>query len=289
MVMMMQNRRLDLLVTFDENYIGPFRTMLTSVIMNNPGEKIHVWLLHSAIPQSKQEELGTYCAFQGVTLTPVRIERRIFEHAPVSKQYPQEMYYRMLAPHLLPESAKKVLYLDPDILVINPLRPLWDLDLNGRTFAAAAHSGVTDIINGINRVRLDTEHDYFNSGVMLMDLVKARTVVIPDEIFQCVREHESDLLLPDQDVFNRLYGKHTLPVDDVIWNYDARRYSDYLIRGGGAYHMDWVMKNTAILHFCGRRKPWRPSYANRFAALYKNYMQIALRAGASQTENGCTK
>lgn len=37
--MMMQNRRLDLLVTFDENYIGPFRTMLTSVIMNNPGRK----------------------------------------------------------------------------------------------------------------------------------------------------------------------------------------------------------------------------------------------------------
>lgn len=107
--------------------------------------------------------------------------------------------------------------------MINPLRPLWDLDLNGRTFAAAAHSGVTDIINGINRVRLDTEHDYFNSGVMLMDLVKARTVVIPDEIFQCVREHESDSCCQTRTFSTRLYGKHTLPVDDVIWNYDARR------------------------------------------------------------------
>ena len=39
------------------------------------------------------------------------------------------MYYRLLAPHLLPGQVDRVLYLDPDILVINPIRPLWDTDL----------------------------------------------------------------------------------------------------------------------------------------------------------------
>nr|WP_243005008.1 glycosyltransferase [Hungatella effluvii] len=41
------------------------------------------------------------------------------------------MYYRLLAPHLLPEPLEKILYLDPDILVINPLRSLWEPDCAG--------------------------------------------------------------------------------------------------------------------------------------------------------------
>ena len=28
-----------------------------------------------------------------------------------------------------------MLYLDPDMLIINPLRPLWELNLCGKTFA----------------------------------------------------------------------------------------------------------------------------------------------------------
>lgn len=156
---------------------------------------------------------------------------------------------------------------------------MWDLDLKDCAFAAASHGG--EIINGINRVRLDTEHDYFNSGVMLMDLNKARGLVRREEVFQCVREHGDELLLPDQDIFNHLYGTQTLRVEDALWNYDARYFSDYLIRSDGYYNMDWVMKNTAVLHFCGKRKPWKQSYSKRFAALYKNYMQIASRYEAS--------
>lgn len=269
--------RMDLLVTFDQNYIPPFRTMLKSLVLNNPGEVFHVWLLHSAIPQEQLWELEEYCAGQGVPLTPLVVDRTMFEGAPISKQYPQEMYYRLLAPLLLPESTRRVLYLDPDILVINPLRPLWEAELGDLAFAAASHVGLTGVMNGINRVRLGTEHDYYNSGVMLMDLVKARGFVKPEEIFQCVREHGDELLLPDQDLFNHLYGRQTLPLNDAVWNYDARRYSDYLLRSSGEYHMDWVMRNTAVLHFCGKSKPWKHSQTGRFAALYKHYMRLCER------------
>lgn len=82
-----------------------------------------------------------------------------------------------------------------------------------------------------------------------MDLEAARVLVQPEAIFQYVRDHENELLLPDQDVFNSLYGAQTLQIDDALWNYDARYYSGYLLRSGGAYHMDWVMQHTAILHF----------------------------------------
>ncbi len=274
----------NILVTFDKNYIRPFQTMLKSLIVNNPREAVGVWLLHSAIPRDELQALEEYCGLLNVPLTSLEVDREIFRCAPVSKQYPQEMYYRLLAPRLLPGTIERILYLDPDILVINPLRPLWQMDLAGRAFAAASHTRITNMMNEVNRIRLGTDHDYYNTGVMLMDLKKAREVIKPEEIFQCVSEHEAELLLPDQDVFNFLYGKQTLPLDDAIWNYDARYYSNYLIRSGGVYDLDWVMRNTAILHFCGKRKPWMQSYSHRFGALYKHYM-----VKASTQQAACTR
>ena len=135
------------------------------------------------------------------------------------------MYYRLLAPLLLPDSLERILYLDPDILVINPVRPLWELELGDNIFAAASHTGLFDVMNDVNRVRLKQDHDYFNSGVMLMDLERARGIVKPQEIFDCVREHQAELVLPDQDVFNFLYGDRTLQVDDAVWNYDCLLYT----------------------------------------------------------------
>ena len=187
------------------------------------------------------------------------------------------MYYRLLAARLLPDTLDRVLYLDPDILVINPLRPLWETDLQGNLFAAAAHTGMTELANGVNRVRLGSEGDYYNSGVLLMDLAAGRREIHPDELFAYVAEHGKELLLPDQDLLNALYSQRILPLEDALWNYDARNYNNYLLRSGGVYRVRWVMEHTAILHFCGKAKPWKPGYLYRFGVLYQHYAQIARR------------
>ena len=273
---------LHLLVTFDAQYIPPFQTMLVSAVENTPGTSFHVWLLHSAIPRGELDRLGAFCRALGTEFTPLEVDRALFAGAPVSRQYPQEMYYRLLAPHLLPDSLHRVLYLDPDILVINSLTPLWDTDLQGNLFAAASHTTVSDLVNGINRIRLNTDQDYYNTGVLLMDLDQGREAIHPQELFHHVTEHQAELLLPDQDVFNALYGSRTLWLDDALWNYDARYFHGYFLRSSGTYTMDWVVEHTAILHFCGKRKPWKKAYSGRFSALYKHYAHRTRRAIGSQ-------
>ena len=98
-----------------------------------------------------------------------------------------------------------------------------------------------------------------------------------EDVFRCVSEHEKELILPDQDVFNMLYGKQTLPVEDVLWNYDVRNYAKYLIRSSGSHDLNWVMGNTAVLHFCGKNKPWHADYKNPFGMLYLHYQNLTLR------------
>ena len=276
----MKNDMIHLLVSFDQNYIKPFQTMIKSLSVSNPNEVFHICLLHSSISQEQLQELEAYCGAHRMILSPILIDRTFFEDAPVSRQYPQEMYYRLLAAQLLPDSLHRVLYLDPDILVINPLRPLWETDLKGHLFAASAHTGKTELANNINQFRLGTDHKYYNSGVLLIDLDRARKEIKADEIFRFVEEHGRELLLPDQDILNAMYGYRILEIDDSIWNYDARNFNNYLLRSAGLCDMDWVMQNTAILHFCGHSKPWQKGYMHRFGILYKHYERITQRNGS---------
>lgn len=266
-----------LLTRLDQNYIPPLQVLLASLSINNPGESIRLYLLHSGIAQHALAAVARQCEKYLYAFEPVRIEDSLFQDAPVAKQYPKEIYYRLLAGQLLPESVQRVLYLDPDILVINPLRPLWETDLHGNLFAAAAHTGKTELVNSVNQLRLDTEHAYYNSGVLLMDLERAREEIRPQALFRYVDQHRATLLLPDQDVLNALYGDRILPVEDVLWNYDARNYGSYLLRSGGVCNLPWVMEHTAVLHFCGKEKPWKTKSVHRFTILYQHYRQLARR------------
>ena len=269
---------IDLLVSLDENYLPQLRVMLYSASLNNPGVNFRVFLLHRGFSTEQLSSLSRQLEVLDMELRAVRVDERLFENAPVMKQYPQEMYYRLLAAQLLPEDMDRVLYLDPDILVINPLTPLWRLDMGGKLFAAAAHTGMTELANNVNRLRLGTERDYFNSGVLLIDLARCRAEVKPEEIFSYVSEHAEELLLPDQDILNALYSSRILELDDALWNYDARNFKNYLMRSNGAADMEWVIENTAVLHFCGRAKPWKPHYRHRFGMLYLHYEQLTRRA-----------
>lgn len=266
-----------ILTTLDRNYLPQLQVLLCSLHVNNPADNFSLWLLHSDIEEKEFSGLRSQCERYGYSFFPVQVDYELFQDAPVTRQYPnKEMYYRLLAPFLLPGEIKRILYLDPDILVINPLRPLWETDMEGRLFAAA-HTGKTELVNSVNKLRLGTGQDYYNSGVLLMDLKAGRQDISPKEVYNFVEQHRRELLLPDQDILNVLYGERILPLEDVLWNYDARNYSSYVLRSGGLWDMEWVMEHTAILHFCGKEKPWKPNYRRRFGVLYRHYMQLTRR------------
>ena len=270
---------MEILVTLNESYLPPLQVMLTSLHLAHPGQPITLHLMHSGIPEESLRAVDRLCGLYGIRFCPLRVGDDLFEGAPVSAQYPRQMYYRLLAPQFLPRQLHRVLYLDPDVLILNSLLPLWQTDLEGNLFAAASHRGKAELASGLNQARLGTGGQYFNSGVLLEDLDEGRRQIRPREIFRYAREHKKELLLPDQDILNALYGDRTLPLDDALWNYDARNFSTYLIRSGGACNLDWVMANTAVLHFCGRSKPWQAGYFRRFGALYKHYIQLTRRTG----------
>ncbi len=270
---------MDILVTLDRNYLPPLRVMLESLLRNDPGGPFDIYLIGDGLTAEDLAGLEALCGGRG-RIHPVEVPAALFASAPVARYWTRAMYYRLLAAQLLPQTLDRVLYLDPDILVINPVRALYETDLAGCLMAAATHTGLlAGITDPVNRLRLENyeAEAYYNSGVLVMDLAAMRREVRPADVFGYAREHADILLLPDQDVLNGLYGGRILGVDDSLWNYDARRFDRYLLLSQGEKDMDWVMGHTSILHFCGKRKPWNRSYQGRFSALYKHYQHLVER------------
>lgn len=268
---------IDLLVTLDENYIDQMKVLMTSIYINNPGEIFNVYLIHSGISDEKLNGLEKDLAKFSYKFFPIRAVDGLFSSARVTDRYPKEMYYRLLAGKLLPENLDKIIYIDPDILVINSLKDLWKMDIADFLFAAASHTGKTEMANNVNKIRLGTDTDYYNSGLLLINLKRARREIVPEEIFAYADKNYKNLLLPDQDILNAMYGIKILPLKDSIYNYDARNYSSYLFRSKGCEDLEWVMENTVILHFCGRDKPRKKNHRSRFTALYRHYMKLSKR------------
>lgn len=253
--------------------------MLTSVysILENTQDQLDFYVLQKKKLQ-KTKEIEKFASKTGAKYHPVVISDEDFSDFPVTDRYPETIYYRLLAHKYLPNDIKRILYLDADVLCINDLSRLYELDFEGNLYAAASHSGLTNVKNVINNVRLGAEsgESYFNSGVLLMNLEGIRRVVDPQKIVEYVEKNKLNLLLPDQDVLNGLYGQKIKKVEDELYNYDVRKNPIYEAISMGEWDLDWVIKNTVVLHFCGRDKPWDEDYIGRFAGLYKYYFKKAM-------------
>ena len=277
---------MNILFTADDKYAVRIPVVLKSIQINNPGTDVHIFLIsdEKSISENTEKLLDRYCAQLHFTFSFYEVSDGLFSDAPVNKYYSKAMYYRLLAGEILPESVERVIYLDPDILVINSLLPLWECDLEGCCFAAASHTSDQETLDNLNKIRLNTESPYFNTGVLLLDLDKCRKTVNVKDILEYINDNERSLLLPDQDVFNALYGNMTKLIPDEIWNYDARRFSYYLVKSSGKTDYDWMIDNTVILHYCGKEKPWHKRYRYRTGLLYKHYQRIYLKDAAAYSD-----
>ncbi len=267
---------MNILVTLNSNYIKALKVMLKSLFINNPEENFSIYLMHSSLKEEEVEDLRSYIDNHGSTLITVDIDEKYFDNAPTLLHYTKEMYYRLLAFKLLPQDLDRILYLDPDILVINPIKELYNTDLEDYLFAAVYHDLIS--VKEINKLRLIPYEieAYYNSGVLLMNLELQRKLIDEKEIFDFVEKNRTKLIMPDQDILNALYSKKIKSLDEKLYNYDARYYRYYKLKSNKLWDMDHVIRNTVIIHFCGKKKPWTTDYSGRFHALYKHYEKLAI-------------
>lgn len=264
---MKETTHMNLLVTLDENYIPYLNVMLYSLLESNPDSEFDVYLLHSSIRKDALLETEQMLKKRG-RLIPVKAKEIGLMDAPTTARYPQEIYYRIFAAKYLPENLDRVLYLDPDIIVNGSIRELYELPLEEYYFAAATHNKA--FLRKVNGLRLDMDPEglYINSGVMLMNLERLRAEQDYREVFDFIGRKKNVLVLPDQDIISGLYGDKIYGLDTFRYNMTEKLYQ---FHGNIEKEIDlgWVRKNSVIIHYCGRNKPWKENYMGQLDVFYK--------------------
>lgn len=206
------------------------------------------------------ESLGTEgCEIRCILASTTRFEA--FRH---TQQLTQSLVsvvalLKFELPNLLRED--KVLYLDGDILVREDLSALYSTDVSSYYLAACLDS--TNMY--IKRDAAYCMDDYFNSGIMLLNLRRMREDNVPMRLLR-QKESLADVSLMDQNVLNLVMTGHVrqLPLRYNVMALNLERQKGaWSMEQLNAYYgtsyasLEEVKADAAIVHFASRDKPWK--------------------------------
>lgn len=271
---------MNLLVTVSQNYCRYLLVMLKSLFKHNKCV-ITVYLLYSRIDDEMLAKLRKYIEDSGNNFEPVFVGEEVFSDAPVNMYFTKEMYYRLLASKVLPESAERVLYMDPDILVRGSVEEFYNLPFDDNMLIAMPDP--PQQMNPKNpdnrphwqRLGLEENAVYVNSGVLLMNLklMRERNFDV-NEIFKIIQEKSNDLIYPDQDAIN-IYFRDSMKIWKNLYNYNPGLQANEVVKWGLSKKYR-RRENPIIVHFVGPVKPWSVHYRNKYCFEYQEaYKQFA--------------
>lgn len=153
-------------------------------------------------------------------------------------------YYRFFIDRLLPSTVHRILYLDSDIIINDPLDSLFNHDLLGQTVAAVPEADSQD---DLDRLSLPSNPGYFNAGVMLIDLIAWREQHITEQLCNLCANRPAHLIWPSQDPLNMILRDSWIRLP-LIYNYNHGYSSKVPVRK--------AVPRPVIIHYSGTPKPW---------------------------------
>ena len=245
---------------------------LRSIVKNGGEECYDAYILHSDLTGADMDAVRAVS--DRVSCRFLSVDAGNFDGFPESSRYPRQIYYRLAAPLLLPEELDRILYLDVDTLVINPLKELYTMDFQGNYYIASTH--IREALTKLNDRRLNVPDGspYVNTGVMVLNLPALRENLTMDEIRRTALQKIDSFWLPDQDLLTVLHGDKILLADTQKYNLSDRILNIYNANPKNPRHnLDWVRENTVVIHYCGKNRPWKPHYIGQLGVFYEEIVK----------------
>lgn len=265
----------------DRNYVTPTITAIYSIIKNKRTEtKLHFYLVTADL-EPEQEELFMGLEQEKVLISVVKASASKYEglhtsdpNAPCVASIAALLKFDL--PDMLSE-LDKVLYLDGDLIVREDLTELFGTELSDNYVAAVVDSGSIyykhDTVKKVD--------DYFNSGVMLLNLKEMRKDGVTARLIEEKKKGDSHLM--DQNVFNIVFNKKVslLPIRyNLLYVNLLRAAGKYTIgdinaRYGTSYFTLYDLEqDAAIIHYSSKDKPWKTNTAP-LSSEWQAYFEMA--------------
>lgn len=240
----------------DDTY-APFLCTTMYSILQNTKHTIEFYILDGGIlDTSKVQITESLKHFTNFSVDYTDMSSFALDRFPNISYYTTNMFSRYFIPEIQPHVSKAI-YLDVDIIVECDIVELYTQDLE--TYALGAVIQLPDIAGKQLKEKIyptfKSESQYFNSGVLLIDLKKFRDENITQRLVSLTIEYKDILIYPDQDILN-IFFDDNFKILDYSYNYIT-------------CHTKWIMENypeeasyfsdtAKIIHFAGP-KPWNNS------------------------------
>jgi lipopolysaccharide biosynthesis glycosyltransferase len=246
---------MDIVCATDGNYLPHCIAMLHSLKAKNPEEELTIHLLLDSI--ERETFLKAIGSLHGLipSFNVLRADPQLVKDFPFDGHATVATYFRLLLPSLLPGNVKRVIFVDSDTIVMDSLRELWQLPLEGKALAAVPEHWVSCKDHGY------VHGHYFNAGVMLIDMELWRRKDILGLGRDFAKANPHRLRHWDQDILNAVFPEEWLTIGER-WNACPHLFG--LLPG---FSLDpqnltpsekLAISDPAIVHFAGPGpiKPW---------------------------------
>lgn len=280
---------MNIIYASNDGYARHLAVSMTSLFdRNRRVRRITVYVISMGIEAESRRRLKSIAAEYGREICFVELAdiRTRFSREINTRGFDVSAMGRLFMGSLLPESVKRILYLDCDTVVTGSLSELWHTDLQGNVLAAVMEPTIYCEVK--REIGLAEGDIYVNSGVLLIDLKLWRQMGAEQKLLEFYEKKADGLFACDQDTINgALKGQiGTLsPRFNFFPNYRYFRYGD-LIKYEPSYaavvreeEFREAKRHPAIIHYAGDERPWYAGNLNHYRKAYEHYLAMTPWAG----------
>lgn len=264
--------KIEIVTACDDNYIQHLGVMLCSLLENTLyKEKINIWIIDANISQQKKDILSLFMQEKyQIKINYLSIDTSIYQKFNVSYHFTHSIYYRISIPNIISANIKKVIYLDSDIVLKQDIYDLWLIDLKNNFLGAIESLNINkQHLKGI----IQDDLDYFNSGVLLIDITKWREHNITEQVISFINNNQENIIWWDQDSLNAILYKKWLSLP-LKWNLQSNFFDISIKKCKRGKELKEAITNPAIIHYTGLHKPW--DYVDNHPYRQEYYKYLAL-------------
>ena len=253
----------------DDNYAPHLTVLFYSLLTNcsDPG-RVALFCLDGGISAANRERMEREVRKVGGTgVDFVSFDRSKYDDLPTIKHITSSAYYRISIPEIFDLSVHKVIYLDCDMIVKGDIVELWNTDISEH------HVGAVENLSGHTYKKLGIpQNEYFNSGMLLINLDLWRRDQIPEKVFRFKKENAHRISTNDQCALNGVLHDKWLHLP-LRWNHQTGLYQpSQQTAAFPEAEIDEALLSPGIIHYIGWDKPWRKI---RFHPLADEYDRFA--------------
>ena len=267
------NENIDIIFSTDDSYVSHCAAAIVSILVNCVSDvNFRFHILDGGISENNKEKLKSLSKIRNFSINFYDMKKYDFSEFALNRHYISEAtYYRLMMLDVLPKDLGKVIYLDCDIIVEQDIKGLWDYDINDYFAGVVEDEGST---LQIRRMGLPLKNNYFNAGVLLLNLKELRKINFKERCFEYYKNNQSIITLQDQDILNGVLNGRCkfLPLN---WNTNARIYlGNNLERSYSIQDEIEAGYHPAILHFTDSQKPWKIRCTHILQDEYWKYLKM---------------